>query len=115
MIKTGCIFDTHSSDEGLLLFVARFAPKRIGLPEGVKWDVRLAPSIQLLKDWKDELIDWEDYTARFVFEMTQNPESLTAMANLSVWADNHDVVLLCYELESNPFCHRHLLKTMIGK
>lgn len=74
--------------------------------------VELAPSKELLKDWKEANISWEEYEKRFRLEM-QNAESQTIIDDLA-WASQYDTFrLLCWEKE--PPCHRFILIDLINE
>jgi len=71
----------------------------------------LAPSWNLLNDYKDGLIDWQEYERRFREEM-KNPESIKEMRKIKKLAETSDVRLICYE--KNYPCHRFILIDLIS-
>ena len=72
----------------------------------------LAPSENLLQQWKNGDITWNEYTKRFKSEM-ENPESQTRLAKIAEQvASGKDVRLICYEGEDKP-CHRHILASLV--
>jgi len=71
----------------------------------------LAPSEELLKDWKEGRIDWVEYERRFRKEM-ENPESRKRIQELrNRVKSGENVRLICYEKE--PPCHRFILKDLV--
>lgn len=73
----------------------------------------LSPSKNLLKDYKDGSINWEQYVERFKREMN-NDECIAAMRKIKWMAKDKQVYLICYE--KDPYrCHRSLLLDMISK
>ena len=91
--------------------VAQFNPSwynGVSFPE-------LAPSKELLGDYKLSGLSTDDYTKRY-FEELQRPEAVASMEKLKMKAltDSRDLILLCYE---NPeeFCHRHLLARFLNE
>ena len=71
----------------------------------------LAPSKELLKDWKEGKIDWAEYERRFRKEILGNPKALAKLKEIKKLAEEKDVRLLCYE--KNPPCHRFILIDLI--
>lgn len=67
----------------------------------------LAPSKELLKDWKDGRIDWTEYERRFREEILNNPKAMAKLREIKRLAETEDVRLICYE--KNPPCHRFIL------
>jgi len=72
----------------------------------------LSPSWELLKDYKDGKISWEQYVERFKGEMN-NDRCIAEMRKIKWMAKDKDVYLLCYEKSWK--CHRFLLLEMINK
>jgi uncharacterized protein YeaO (DUF488 family) len=70
----------------------------------------LAPSWELLNDYKTGKIDWTAYEKRFTNEMTK-PIAIREMLRIKLLAETKDVRLICYE--KNPPCHRFILLRMI--
>ena len=112
MVKTKSVYDEADQSDGQRILVTRFWPRglskeRLRLAE---WRRELAPSKQLLRDWRACRISWEEYEARYKREMVPQREAIEA---LTVRAKGNAITLLCFEREGNPHCHRHLLKKMI--
>ena len=82
------------------------------------YDLRLldlAPSSQLLKDYKNGVANEEEYTRRYLSSL----EDLKKRGYLDRFVNslnNHtqDVVLLCYE-KPDKFCHRHILADYLNR
>lgn len=77
------------------------------------WMPQYAPSWDLLNDWKQGLITWEEYTERYNKEMNL-PYSACIIKheiNETMALMNKDIILLCYEKSQ---CHRFLLGDAIG-
>ena len=75
----------------------------------------LAPSKQLLQDYKKKQITWTQYTERFTAEMDTDQAS-TALLELML-KSNHgeNIRLLCFEKALDRECHRFLLLEMLGE
>lgn len=74
----------------------------------------LAPSRELLLDWRSDRIIWQTYEKRFRQEIASNPRAMIDLKALAIGARKRDIRLLCYE---NPQknCHRFILLDMIDK
>jgi uncharacterized protein YeaO (DUF488 family) len=71
----------------------------------------LAPSEELLKDWKEEKITWEEYETRYRNEITSNENSMEQLHYL-IYISQYTVVrLMCWEKEAP--CHRFILEDMM--
>ena len=76
------------------------------------WFTELAPSIALNKKFEQDQIDWKEFTSLYENEMNTNTAK-SKIRWIKQYSKNRDVVLLCYESESDPKCHRHELKKLI--
>lgn len=72
----------------------------------------LAPSNQLLKDWKENQITWEQYETRYLIELLTNPKAIARLAYIKELAKTNDVYLFCYE--KSPPCHRFILLKVLN-
>lgn len=72
----------------------------------------LAPSKELLKDFKEGKIDWGGYERRFRKEILGNPKAVARLKEIKKLAEEKDVRLICYE--KNPPCHRFILIDLIN-
>lgn len=71
----------------------------------------LAPTWNIVEDYKNGKIDERGYTKRF-FDLLWNKRKLKAEDVIERLPDN--VVLLCYE-KPEDFCHRHLVAWWLEK
>ena len=106
MIKTKSIQEKTDLSDGKRLSVMRF-------PKGdYDEDYReLAPSINLLMDYKKNKIDWPEYEKRYSEEMNSKKHLIKELADR---AKKNTLTLLCFE-KTDEKCHRRLLKGMIEK
>ncbi len=74
----------------------------------------LAPSKKLLGDAKSGRINNEEYTGRYMEEITEQHDPDSIYNRLEKNFSGKDVVLLCYE-KKGAFCHRRLLADWIEK
>jgi len=110
MIKTKMLKEKPEIGDGLRILVTRYHPRRSF--ESIKinrWMRKLAPSLELLKDWKDGKIRETEYETRYRHEMKAQQKALKELTDA---ARNQVVTLLCFEPEGQ-FCHRHILRNIV--
>ena len=111
MSITTSYFAKSKNIEGKKISIARYNFPRIkeNLDEIL---ISFAPSQKLLRDYKQNVINWEKYTRIYLSEQEyhykKSPEDFEKLLEK---AENEDVVLLCYERFEGPKtkCHRMLL------
>lgn len=86
-----------------IISIARWTPKAIVLESYPD----LFPSQQLLSDYKNNLINQEEYIIRY----NQQLEKLDPQ---KVYEELDGCVIVCYE-KSTDFCHRHLVSSWLQK
>ena len=114
MVNTKSIYDPAVKSDGKRFLVTRYWPRGVS-KERLKvsgWVRELAPSKELLQDWKNNNITWQEYELRYFKEMGNKQEFIQQLTDLAV---SETITLLCFEKEGNPHCHRHLLKQLIIK
>jgi len=114
MVKTKRAYDPADASDGDRILVTRYWPRgisreRLSITE---WLRNLAPSKELLFDWKNKKISWDEYTIRYHEEMSSQNKVIRELANR---AKRGTIALLCFEKEGDPCCHRHLLKDLIER
>jgi uncharacterized protein YeaO (DUF488 family) len=112
LVKTKSVYDPVEESDGERILVTRYWPrglsrKQLSLTDYLKG---VAPSVELLRDWKDSNISWGEYEKRYRHEMSKQKEEIEELAKR---ARCKTITLLCFEREDNPCCHRHLLKRLI--
>ena len=112
MVKTKSVYDPAEDTDGQRILVTRFWPR--GLSKArlsvAQWMKDVAPSRELLEDWKAGRISWDEYTVRYYREMLAHEATIS---DLRRRAGVGTITLLCFEREGDPHCHRHLLKVLI--
>ncbi len=83
--------------------ISRYLPKGIN----VNQIIELAPTSHLLKKWKDNKIDWEEYSEEYCWGL----ESINLEKVFESIPNNS--ILLCYE-KNYKQCHRDLLSQYIN-
>ena len=112
MIKTKSISDQVDPADGKRILIMRLWPRNYSKEKLClkEWRPDLAPSNKLRQDWYAKSITWNQYVTRYLQEM-QNQEN--AIRQLAAMAKTETITLLCIENETNPHCHRHLLKRLM--
>lgn len=114
MVKTKSFKSPIEECDGTRIRVTRYPYRwRKNIPPFImEKELDLAPSAELLKDWKHEGISWEEYEKRYLEEMSgwSQQEKIKELAERS---KHETITLLCFEPEDDPHCHRHLLKKLI--
>jgi uncharacterized protein YeaO (DUF488 family) len=112
MVKTKCIKNDPEASDGKRILVMRIWPrgKSKDSVQIDKWVKDVAPSRELLADWRAGRISWSQYVARYKKEMSRQS---TAIESLAAMAAKEIITLLCNEAEGDPHCHRYLLREMI--
>lgn len=109
MVKTKCLFDPIEEFDGTRIVVSG------GCPSGISFDehyLELAPSKELLYNYKYHGLSWEDYEIEFLWQMSgcRSRRKIIELAKRS--NDGEVITLLCFE-KSDEECHRRLLKSLI--
>lgn len=74
----------------------------------------LSPSYELLMDYKNGKITWDQYVVRYKREM-DNESCRSVMRNIKKMSETQDVYLVCVCWNKERRCHRFLLMEMIEK
>ena len=114
MIKTKCIKSPKDESDGLRVLVTRYYPRPFKRTHFDVWEKYLAPSKELLKDWKEHKLTENEYTDRFLKEM-QCEASQQAILSFAERGKAETITLLCFEKEDGSFCHRHILKKLLDE
>ncbi len=100
MLYTSYFGNIKKLPEGYtIISISRMCPKGIKM----KMYGKLAPSAELLSDYKSGLVSWEQYVERY------KKETLSKLNPTEVAKELGDnVILLCYE-KADDNCHRHIV------
>lgn len=112
MIKTKSIYKPKDDSDGTRILITRFYPRGVRKDHFDEWVRELAPSADLLKGYKEGVINQEQFTVQFFSQINSNVESLEALQSISEMAKKNNITLLCYERDGE-FCHRHLVNDMV--
>ena len=106
------IYDPPASDDGFRLLIMRRWPRGIAKDKIDAWDKGLAPSLELLNDYRRGLVSWDEYTRRYLWEIANRPDSIEAVATLRSRVPNETITLLCSCVNPDR-CHRTLLRNLV--
>jgi len=98
------VFEKESGEDGFRICIMRFVRSYYKYD---LWLRDLAPSIELLNDWKNKKINWREYKERYLEEIKNKKEVIKEVLNII--QEKKIVTLLCCE-KDDKFCHRRLLK-----
>lgn len=112
MIKTKSIYKPKEDSDGIRILITRFYPRGVRKDHFDEWVRELSPNIELLKGYKEGMINQEQFTIQFISQIHSNIESLEALQSISDMARQTNITLLCYEKEGD-FCHRHLVNSLV--
>ncbi len=112
MIKTKSIYKPKEDSDGTRVLITRFYPRGVRKDHFDEWVRALAPSVELLKGYKEGKVDQEQFKIQFYSQIYSNTDSLEAIQTISEIARHSNVTLLCYEKDGD-FCHRYLVNSLI--
>lgn len=72
----------------------------------------LSPSKNLLEDYKQAKISWEQYVVRFIEEMFASPKAMEKIKELRQLSLRKLVYLVCYEKDASQ-CHRAIIAKLV--
>lgn len=114
MVKTKSVNEPIEILDGIRILVSLYpVRKQKNIPPFVMEKAReLAPSAELLNDWKEKRISWGEYESRYLKEMLgqRQKEKIKELAERS---KHETITLLCFEPEGDLHCHRYLLRQLI--
>lgn len=116
MVRTKSFNDPIEESDGTRIRVTRrpYRRRKNTPPFIMEKELDPAPSAELLEDWKDKVISWEEYEKRYLEEMSGRSQQ-EKIKELAERSKHETITLLCFEPEDDPHCHRHLLKKLIEK
>ena len=108
MIKGKSVQLKRGKDDGVRICIMRFVRRYYD------YDIlmqELAPSIELLTEYKKGKMNWEDYEKRYLDEIKDEDAAIQKIIDLG---KDKNVTLLCWEFD-DKFCHRRLVINEINK
>ena len=114
MMKTKSIYTSKDRKDGKRILISRLHPRGVKKSQYDTWLKELSPSIELVREYKNDKITWKKFLSNYKSEMSKNPQSLELIKQLRKQSKIDDITLLCFEADGEP-CHRHLLREIISK
>lgn len=111
-IKTKSIFQPAEEEDGLRILITRFYPRGVKKDHFDLWLRELSPSADLLMNYKEGRIAWDDFITVLKKELYHNTDSWETINVLNNDSKNVNITLLCYE-RSHTRCHRHIVRDII--
>lgn len=112
LIKCKSIYAPIEKDDGIRILITRYHPRGIDRSEYCLWLNTLAPSKELLKQWKNGEITWDEFERKLLFmlnDIEDNGSLRDAICGLLLFTN---VTLLCYEKDGEK-CHRYAVRDWI--
>src|SRR5262245_14870771 len=109
MVKIKRVYDPPEEADGTRILVMRLWPRGIRRDRVDEWNRDVAPSRDLLFDFKRHGLSWEDYVTRYWREI--RPEAIDALRRR---ARRETITLMC-SCADEHHCHRGLLKQAISR
>jgi uncharacterized protein YeaO (DUF488 family) len=110
-IKLKRVYDPPADSDGYRVLATRFWPRGVSRSQADEYISKLAPSRDLLKDYKNEPLSWLEFTSRYHKELQQQ-EQKQELERLAKLARSRTITLLCFCAEERG-CHRTLLRDAI--
>ena len=108
-IRTRSIYAPPSSHDGHRVLVMRHHPRGVPKTAYDEWCRYLAPSADLLRQYRAGRVQWPKFAYFYQLEMVLSADHVERLRRE---AERRPVTLLCAEAEGVP-CHRHILKRLI--
>ena len=126
MLKTKSIFSPiEIRKDGLRILAARFRGRGMPTSRYHVWMANLGPSEKLLRDFQSGLIAWAEFSRRYrkeLFESGPVDQRNSTIKNhgqkftlrlLQTLSKRATLTLLCHCAETEPHCHRHVLRKIL--
>ncbi len=118
-LRTKRVRDPVEPSDGRRILITRLWPRGMTKERvAAEWIQALAPSRELLFDYRDGRVTWAQYSRRFLTEM-ESPEAVAALARIGdLLGSDETVTLLCEcqagrDGENRILCHRRLVKKLV--
>jgi uncharacterized protein YeaO (DUF488 family) len=111
MVMTKRIYEPAAPADGLRVLVMRLWPRGIRKEAVNLWLKELGADRDLLRDWKQGLVDWPERRRRYLAGL-EHPPAAAQLEELRALARAQSLTLLCACRDEDQ-CHRSLLKTIL--
>jgi uncharacterized protein YeaO (DUF488 family) len=112
MIRTDKnVYDKPEPSDGERILVMRLWPRGISKDRVDRWVKELGTDVDLIHDWKQGRISWDDFAKRYVKSL-KGKEPL--LKELAAESKAKTITLLCTD-KDEARCHRSLLKREVER
>lgn len=108
-LKTKSIQEKRAKQDGIRICIMRRIKPEFDFDI---WLPALSPSTELLKDYHDKKINWDEYEILFTKEVLETQKEFIEI--IGELCKNHTISLLCWE-ETPEKCHRRLVAERINE
>ena len=113
-MQTKSIYEKISSSDGTRVLVSRYYPRGVKKSHFDLWIRGASPEPKLLKEYKNDAINWREFARRFRKQLGSSPASKEAINELARLSCNGRITLLCYE-KAGERCHREIVRRFIER
>jgi uncharacterized protein YeaO (DUF488 family) len=105
------VYEPASPDDGYRVLATRYWPRGVRKDAADEYTTKVAPSRELLREFKHEGLTWEQYVPRYLDEM-RSEAAISVIQRLAAMAISGSMTLMCICEDENR-CHRRLLRDLI--
>ncbi len=110
-VRTKRIYAPASPEDGYRILATRYWARGVRKSAVDEFDTKVAPSRELLREFKHEGLTWESYVPRYLEEMKAE-SAKSDIKRLAEMAKSGRLTLMCI-CEDESRCHRSLLRDLI--
>ncbi len=110
-IRLKRIYDAPDDDDGLRVLATRYWPRGVQRSAVDEYHSGLAPSRDLIKEYKKGDLQWDDFGRRYRKEL-ETAEARDQLHRLASIARRNTITLMCFCAEEWD-CHRTILRSAI--
>ena len=114
MLKTKSIYQPIEKEDGRRILVSRLHPRGVKKSQYDVWLKELSPSMELVREYKNDKITWKKFFSKYKIELRENSESMETLKHLRKQSKTSNITLLCFEQDGIP-CHRHVLRDILRR
>jgi uncharacterized protein YeaO (DUF488 family) len=111
-VRTKSVYDAPEPSDGRRVLVTRYWPRGVSKTAVDEYARALSPSADLLRAYKDGLLDWPRFRRQYVVEM-EDDQARWEIARLAATAESGPLTLMCV-CHDEDRCHRSLLGGLIA-
>ena len=112
-VRTKAIYETPSNRDGVRILATRYWPRGVSRESIDEYVIDLAPSRDLLHQYREGQYDWRVFRDQYLLEMS-SVAALGEIHRIAKLARSETVTLMCV-CKHEDRCHRSLLRDIIVK